>query len=99
MSPLNESYIPKGVLSVRLASRTSLGKDNYPRPSLFSDRILQMRFLPKHIPLYNKSPDYDLHRHRSEKGRQFATISHYHEFKANTMGLLPIKQVDSPIIS
>ncbi len=59
----------------------------------------KMQFLSKHIPLYNKSPDCDLHRHWSEKGRQFATISHYQQIKANTMGLLPIRQVDSTIIS
>ncbi len=58
-----------------------------------------MRFLPKQIPLYNKSPDYDFHWHRSEKERQFATTSLYQQFKANTMGLLPIRQVDRPIIS
>jgi hypothetical protein len=34
-----------------------------------------------------------------KKGRPFATISLYQQFKANTMGLLPIRQVDSPIIT
>ncbi len=58
-----------------------------------------MQFLPKHILLYNKSPDYDFHRHRSKNERQFATIFLYQQFKANTMGLLPIRQVDSPMIS
>jgi hypothetical protein len=34
-----------------------------------------------------------------KKGRQFATISHYGQFKAYTMEHLPIRRVDRPMIS
>ncbi len=105
--------VVEGFILVGLAVSPSWGKDIYSqvfcqkdiylqsRPSLLGNRISHNAIPAKahSVVWWVTRKYYDFQGHRSKKGSQFATTSLYKRYKAITMGHLPIRQVNSLMIS